>query len=114
MFQFVIQWVFSAIALMIVSRIVPDFNVDGMAPALIAAAVIGFLNSTLGMLLKVITFPLVAFTFGLFIFVINGALILLASRLVEGFNVSGMQPAVIGSIVLTILTFLFRVAFRKD
>lgn len=114
MFQLMIQWVLSAIAIMIVSRLVPGFYVTGLFPALIASAVIGFLNATLGLVLKVLTFPLVIVTFGLFIFVINGLVILLASKLVGGFTVYGLQPAVIGSIVLTCLTMIFKMAFKKD
>lgn len=113
MFELVIQWVLGAIALMVVSRVVPGFDVSGLMPAMLAAAVIGFLNATLGIALKVITFPLVVFTFGLFIFVVNGLVILLASKLVIGFNVYGLRPAIIGSVVLTLLTLLFRVAFKK-
>ena len=114
MFQMVIQWVLSAIALMIVSRLVPGFEVSGLIPAMMASAVIGFLNATLGMALKVITFPLVVLTFGLFIFVVNGLVILLASKLIVGFNVYGIQPAVMGSVVLTLLALIFRVAFKEN
>jgi putative membrane protein len=114
MFQLVIQWVLSSIALMIVSRLVPGFDVSGLIPAMMASVVIGLLNATLGMALKVITFPIVVLTFGLFIFVINGLVILLASKLIEGFNVYGVQPAIMGSVVLTILTLIFRVAFKND
>ncbi len=113
MFQLVIQWLLSAIALVVVSNVVYGFQVQGMTPALIAAAVIGFLNATLGAVLKVITFPVVVLTFGLFIFVINAMMILLASRLVDGFYVTGWGPAIWGSVVLTALSMLFRMVFKK-
>ena len=113
MFQLIIQWVLSAIALMIVSNVVDGFDVQGLIPALIAAAIIGLLNATLGAVLKVITFPVVILTFGLFIFVINGLMILVASRLVEGFSVHGLMPAIWGSVVLTALNLIFRLAFKK-
>ena len=113
MFQLIIQWLFSAIALVIVSRVVPGFDVQNLGSALLAAAVIGLLNATLGAVLKVITFPVVLLTFGLFIFVINGMMILMASRLVSGFYVYGWMPAIWGSVVLTALSLIFRVAFKK-
>ncbi|HWA94670.1 MAG TPA: phage holin family protein [Terracidiphilus sp.] len=113
MFQLVIQWLLSTIALMIVSNVVSGFQVQGLVPALIAAAVIGLLNATLGTVLKVITFPVVILTFGLFIFVINALTILMTARLVDGFYVYGWGPAIWGSIVLTALSMIFRIAFKK-
>jgi putative membrane protein len=53
-----LQWILSALALIVVSKIVPGFHVQGLMPALIAALVIGLLNATVGFLLKIITFPL--------------------------------------------------------
>ncbi|MDE3201814.1 MAG: phage holin family protein [Acidobacteriota bacterium] len=113
MFQLVIQWLLSAIALIVVSNVVDGFHVQGMTSALIAAAIIGLLNATLGAVLKVITFPIIIITFGIFIFVINAMMILMASRLVDGFYVSGWMPAIWGSVVLTALSMIFRMVFKK-
>jgi putative membrane protein len=113
MFRLLIQWLLSAVALMIVSRLVPGFYVAALEPALIAAIVIGFLNATLGFALKVITFPLAVVTFGLFLLVINAAMLMMASRLVVGFDVEGWTPAFWGSVVLSLLSMLIR-AFAKD
>jgi len=84
MFALLIQWLLYAIALMAVSKIVPGFYVAGLWPALIASLVIGLLNATLGLLLKIVTFPISILTFGLFLLVINGMMILLASHIVLG------------------------------
>ncbi len=89
MFRLLIHWVLSAIALLLVSRIVPGFFVTGMQAALVAAVVIGFLNATLGFLLKLITFPIAILTFGVFLLVINAAMILFASHMVGGFMSTG-------------------------
>lgn len=113
MFRLLIQWLLSAIALMIVSRVVPGFYVESLETAMIAAVVIGFLNATLGFLLKLITFPLAIVTFGLFLLVINAGMIMMASRLVGGFDVSGWTPAFWGSVVLSLLSMIIR-AFAKD
>jgi len=113
MFGMLIQWLLSAIALMIVSRVVPGFYVDGLWPALIASLVIGLLNATLGLILKVITFPLSILTFGIFLLAINGLMILLASSLVNGFHVHGFGPAFWGAAVLALLGLLIR-AFLRD
>ncbi|MFP5208116.1 MAG: phage holin family protein [Acidobacteriota bacterium] len=103
-----IQWLLSAIALLIVSKIVPGFDVEGLWPALIASLVIGLLNATLGIFLKIITFPLSILTLGLFLLVINGLMILLASSIVRGFNVRGIFPAFWGAVVMALLGMLIR------
>jgi putative membrane protein len=113
MFRLLIHWLLSAIALLLVSRIVPGFFVTGLSAALIAALVIGFLNATLGFLLKLITFPIAIITFGLFLLVINAAMILFASHLVGGFTVYGWVPAFWGAAVLSLLSLLIR-AFSKE
>lgn len=111
--RLLIQWVLSAIALLLVSRIVPGFQVHGLMPALIAAAVIGLLNATVGLLLKIVTFPLSILTLGLFLLVINGAMILVASAIVPGFRVYGFAPAFWGAVVLALLGMIIR-AVVKD
>jgi putative membrane protein len=103
-----IQWFLSAIALLLVSRLVPGFVVEGLWPALIASAVIGLLNATVGFLLKIITFPLSILTLGLFLLVINGIVILLASSIVRGFTVRGFVPAFFGAVVLALLGMVIR------
>lgn len=106
------QWLLSAIALIVVARIVPGFHITGFGPALIAALVIGLLNATLGFILKIITFPLSILTLGLFLLVINALMIELASGLVRGFHVHGFWPAFWGGIVLSLLGMLIRAILR--
>jgi putative membrane protein len=108
-----LQWILSAIALLIVSRVVPGFVVRGLAPALIASLVIGLLNATVGLVLKIVTFPISIITFGIFLLVINGLMILLASGIVPGFHVYGFVPAFWGAVVLALLGMLIR-AIMKD
>jgi len=102
------QWLLSALALIIVSKIVPGFHVVGLWPALVAALVIGFLNATLGLFLKIVTFPLSILTLGIFLLVINALMILLASSIVRGFHVYGFWPAFWGGAVLSLLGMLIR------
>jgi putative membrane protein len=113
MMALLFQWLLYAIALMVVSKIVPGFQVAGFWPALIASLVIGLLNATLGFLLKIITFPVSIITFGIFLLVINGLMILLASSIVRGFNVRGFGPAFWGAVVLALLGMVIR-AVVKD
>jgi putative membrane protein len=108
-----IQWLLYAIALMVVSKLVPGFQVAGLWPALIASLVIGLLNATLGLLLKIVTFPISIITFGIFLLVINSLMILLASSIVRGFNVRGFGAAFWGAVVMAILGMVIR-AVVKD
>ncbi|MGC2059139.1 MAG: phage holin family protein, partial [Candidatus Sulfotelmatobacter sp.] len=69
--RMLLHWVLSALAVWIMSRVVPGIHVSGPVAALIAALVIGFINATIGLVLKILTFPLTLVTLGLFWLVIN-------------------------------------------
>src|SRR5580658_2665750 len=112
MLGLLLHWILCAIALLIVSKVVPGFHVQGLGPALIASLVIGLLNATVGLFLKIITFPLTILTLGIFLLVINGMMILVASSLVRGFHVSGFMPAFLGAIVLALLGMLVKVVTK--
>jgi putative membrane protein len=107
------KWFLYALALLIVSWLVPGFHVAGLWPALIAALIVGLLNATLGLFLKIITFPLTIVTFGIFLLVINSLMILLASNIVRGFTVHGFIPAFWGAAVLAILGMIIK-GMTKD
>jgi len=99
------------------AQIVPGISVSGPRNALIAALVIGFINATIGFVLKIITFPLTLLTLGLFWFVINALMLELASALLApGFQVHGFLAAFIGAIVLSLLNMLMKAIImpRKD
>ena len=103
MVRLLVQWLLSAVALLAVSYLVPGFEVDGLGPALAAVVVIGLLNATVGFFLKIVTFPISILTLGIFLLVINGLMILLASNIVHGFHVRGFVPAFWGAVVLALL-----------
>jgi len=104
--------IYVALGFLIVAHVVPGFIISGLVAALVAAVVIGFVNATLGLVLKVITFPLTLITLGLFWFVINAFMLLFASHVVPGFHVRGFGPAFIGAIVLSLLNMLLRGLFE--
>ena len=112
--RLLLHWILSALALLVVSHLVPGFHVAGLVPALIAALVIGLLNATIGLFLKIVTFPLTILTLGVFLLVINGAMSLVASSLVPGFHVRGLVPAFWGAVVLALLGMLIRAVTKKD
>ena len=106
------HWVLSALCLLLVARFVPGFFVKGLGAALLAALIIGLVNGTLGLLLKVMTFPLIILTFGLFWFVINALMLKFAALLVPGFEVRGFWPAFVGGLILSLLNLTVRELLR--
>ena len=103
-----LHWVITALAVWITSRVVPGFYVDGATAALIAAVVIGLVNATLGLFLKIITLPLTILTLGLFWFVINAIMLELASVFVPGFHVRSFASAFWGGIVLSVVNMILK------
>ena len=106
--KLLLNWALSALALWVVARLIPGFHVSGPVAALIAALAIGFINATLGLFLKIITFPLTLLTLGLFWLVINALMIELASAIVPGFHVDTFGAAFWGAIVLSLVNMVFR------
>ena len=104
--HWVLQWLLSAVALLIVANIVPGIEVDSFGSALVAAVVIGLVSATLGFFLKLLLLPFIIITLGVLYFLINGTMLMVASALVPGFRVRGLLAATGGSIVLTIVDYL--------
>lgn len=101
----------SAIAVIISAYILPGVKVDGFLTALIVAVVLGAINMFIKPILILLTLPLNILTLGLFTFVINALLVLLVSNLVPGFKVAGFFPALLFSLVLSIVSsFLYSLA----
>jgi putative membrane protein len=101
-----LHWLISAVALLIVTWILPGIEVDGFGAALIAALVIGLVSATVGFVLKLILLPFIILSLGIVYFLINGMMLKLASEFVPGFRVIGCLPAIFGSILLTIVDYL--------
>ena len=85
----------------------------GFATALLAAVIIGFVNGTIGLLLKILSFPLIVVTFGIFWLIINALMLKLASLLVPGFEVRGFAPAFWGALILSVLNIAVRQVLRR-
>ncbi|HEV2115673.1 MAG TPA: phage holin family protein [Terriglobales bacterium] len=108
MLRLLINWLLSALALLIVARVVPGFHVSGIAAALWAAIVIGLVNATLGLFLKVITLPLTILTLGIFWIIINALMLELASAFVPGFHITSFGAAFLGAIVLMLVNMILK------
>ena len=111
--RLLLNWLLSAIGLLIVSRFMPGFYVRGFTSALLAAVVIGLVNATLGLFLKIITLPLTFLTLGVFWWVINALMLMFASAILRpDFIVSGFFPAFVGAIVLSLVNMLLKALAR--
>ncbi len=108
-----LNWLLSAIALWVVAQIVPGFQISGLGSALMAVVVIGLVNATLGILLKVVTLPLTIVTLGVFWWVINALMLWVASSFVPGFVITSFGSAFVGAIVLALVNMLFHWALRR-
>jgi putative membrane protein len=106
--RLLLNWILSALAVWIVAHVVPGISISGPLAALIAALVIGFINATIGVLLKILTFPLTLITLGLFWFVINALMLKFASALVPGFQVRTFAAAFLGAILLSLVNMVLK------
>jgi putative membrane protein len=103
---FVTRWLLNALALAFTAWIITGITVTGIVPLLVASAILGILNAVIRPILLIITLPINLFTLGLFTFVINGVLLMVTSSVVQGFHVAGFWPAVIGALLLAIISFV--------
>ncbi len=102
----IIKWLIMTASVMIAAYVIPGITVRSFFSALWVALFLGIVNMLLRPFLILITLPINILTLGLFTFVINGVIILLASSIVKGFQVSGFWIAVLFSIMLSIINYL--------
>lgn len=102
----ILRLLFNALGLILIAEFVPGITVDGFYPALVAALVLGVLNIIIRPILLILTLPITIVTLGLFALVINGALFLFAASFIEGFAVSSFWTALLGSILMSIISTL--------
>jgi len=101
----------NVVALLVVEAIVPGFELLDLQSAIIAAVVIGVVNTFIRPILQIIALPISILTLGLAAFFINVGLLMLVARLVPGFEISGFLIAAISSVVLALVsTFLHKLA----
>lgn len=94
----------TALTLLLVASLVPGVEVTGLYAAIISAIVLGLLNVFVRPILFILTLPITLITLGFFILVINAGLFIFAASLVSGFSVDGFLPALIGSVIVSIVS----------
>lgn len=111
--RMLLNWILSAVALWAVGQIVPGVHVSSYGWALVAVIVIGFINATLGLFLKFVTFPLTVFTLGIFWWVINALMLWLASAIIPGFTIEKFWQAFVAAVILSLMNLLVRRFTRR-
>lgn len=112
--RLIIKWLALAASILAASYLIPGVRVNGLYAALILAVVLGLINLIIKPILIVVTLPVNILTLGLFTFVINAMLVMLAASVVKGFEVSGFFAAMLFSIALSVINFLLSKLIDKD
>ncbi len=111
--KILIRWLLLAAALLLVAHLYPGVQVQSFNAALIAALVLGLLNTLLRPLLVLLTLPVTLVTLGLFLFIINAAMFFMAARLLNGLNVNGFGAALVGSLIYSLCGMVIDVAMER-
>ena len=110
----ILRLLLNAAAVFALANILTGVSVDGYVSAIIVAVVLSILNLLVKPLLVILTLPVTILTLGLFLLVINGLIILLADKFIDGFSVDSIWWAILFSILLSILQSLLQSFLKKD
>jgi putative membrane protein len=114
MVRFFMHWIVIAIALGAAAYLVPGIHIASGPTLVIAALVLGFVNAVVRPVLVVLTLPLTVLTLGLFYFIVNAAAFGLAAALVPGFTVASLGSAILGSVVVALVSSVFAWLIRAS
>jgi putative membrane protein len=111
--KLVVRWLLLAAALLLVANLYSGVTVASFAAAMIAALVLGLLNTLLRPLLVLLTLPVTLLTLGLFLFVINALMFYFAAAVLDGFHVNGFGAALIGSLIYSAFGVVIDAAIER-
>ena len=104
-----LRWVVLAFSMWVATLIVPGITVHGgVGTYLWVALLFGLINSIFGSIIKVLTFPVSILTFGLFLFIVNAAMLSLTARWSEKLDITGFWSALFASLIISVITALFK------
>ena len=112
--KLIIRLLLNAIAVFALANILNGVSIDNYTTAIIVAIVLSILNLLVKPILVILTLPITILTLGLFLFVVNGLIILLADNFIDGFTVSSIWTAILFSILLSILQWLLQSFLKTD
>ena len=107
------RWLLLAAALLLVAYLYPGVTVSSFGAAMIAALVLGLLNTIVRPLLVLLTLPVTLITLGLFLFVINALMFYFAAQMLDGLQVAGFTAALIGSLIYSLCGMVIDVAMER-
>jgi len=113
MYHLIVRWLTLTAAILVSAYLIDGIRVAGFFSALCAAALLGIFNAVLRPIFILMTLPINILSFGLFTFIINAALLKMVSGLIRGFDVYGFLPAVIGSLVISLVNGLLTMTVRE-
>lgn len=105
MLRILVVWLINTVALAAVAYLMPSVSISSAGAALVAALVLGLVNTLVRPLLVLLTLPVTLLTLGLFIFVINGLLFWAVGSFVPGFHVAGFWSGVFGAIIYSLVSW---------
>ena len=111
--KLILRWLLLAAALLLVAYLYPGVTVTSFTAAMIAALVLGLLNTIVRPLLVMLTLPVTLLTLGLFLFVINAMMFWAAAGVIDGFAVNGFVAALIGSLIYSLCGMVIDVAVER-
>jgi putative membrane protein len=112
--KFLLRAAFAALGLWLASQVVPGITIDGAGTLAGASLLLGVINATVRPVLVVLTLPITILTLGLFLFVVNAAMFGLAAFFFDNFRVAGFWPALLGSLVVSLISWLGSSIISKD
>jgi putative membrane protein len=113
MLKLLAKWLLSASALLFVAYVYNGVQVSSFGAAMLAALVIGLLNTVVRPVLVVLTLPVTVLTLGLFLFVINALVFWAAAGVLDGFQVRGFLAALVGSLIYTLIGVVIESALER-
>ena len=111
--KLIAKWLLSASALLAVAYLYSGVQVSGFGAALLAAFVIGLLNTIVRPVLVLLTLPVTLVTLGLFLFVINALMFWAAAGVMDGFKVNGFPSALLGSLIYSVFGVVIESALES-
>ena len=111
--KLIVRWLLLAAALLLVAHLYTGVSISSFGAAMIAALVLGLLNTLVRPLLVLLTLPVTLLTLGLFLFVINALMFWSAAGVLSGFNVTGFGAALIGSLIYSLCGMVIDVAMER-
>lgn len=114
MLSLLLRWALNTLALFVVVSVVPNFSYRSWVSLAIAAAVLGLLNAIVRPILFVLTLPITVVTLGLFLLVLNAIMLELTAWLVPGFDIDGFGWAMVGALVLSVVSLVTSRIGRSD